>query len=226
MTGASTADRERQTAERRDPRVDAPAEAAVAGRLPDPRSMVPGWPSPVRRPRPGVAEAARRARRHDERECARLSGQLEALERDIQAARVALRRTTRLDVPHHTPRPLIRLDGERIQLRDGAWVIVRPVEPSDADLLGEGFAHLGAVSSYRRFQRRVAHLSRWERQSLTRVDHRMHEALAAIDGATGRGVGVARYVGDPADPTCAHVAVTVLDAWQHRGVGRLLSRRL
>ncbi len=41
-------------------------------------------------------------------------------------------------------------------------------------------------------------------------------------------VGVARYESDPDRPwlPVAEIAVTVEDAWQHRGLGILLSRRL
>ena len=48
----------------------------------------------------------------------------------------------------------------------------------------------------------------------------------AIDAATGEGVGVARYVRVPDDPARAEVACTVVDPWQHRGVGSALAERL
>ena len=41
-----------------------------------------------------------------------------------------------------------------------------------------------------------------------------------------KGVGVARYVREADDPTVAEVAVTVLDAYQRRGIGTLLTRTL
>ena len=48
----------------------------------------------------------------------------------------------------------------------------------------------------------------------------------AIDAATGEGVGVARYVRVPDDHARAEVACTVVDPWQHRGVGSALAERL
>ena len=61
---------------------------------------------------------------------------------------------------------------------------------------------------------------------LTEVDHHDHEALVAIDPATGHGVGVARYVRSRVDPNVAELAVAVADDWQGLGVGRRLTEAL
>ena len=58
---------------------------------------------------------------------------------------------------------------------------------------------------------------------LTNVDHDRREALVALDG--DEIVAVARYDGQPGAIE-AEIAVTVEDAWQHRGVGKRLARRL
>jgi GNAT superfamily N-acetyltransferase len=47
-----------------------------------------------------------------------------------------------------------------------------------------------------------------------------------LDPVSGQGVGVARYVRELARPHVAEAAVTVVDAWQHRGLGSRLLRRL
>jgi len=47
-----------------------------------------------------------------------------------------------------------------------------------------------------------------------------------VNRADGRGVGVARYIRDAADPEAADLAVTVIDAWQRRGLGSELLARL
>ena len=54
------------------------------------------------------------------------------------------------------------------------------------------------------------------------MDHDAHEALIAFAEATGEPIGVARYVRFPDDPDEAEPAVTVVDAWQGRGVGSAL----
>lgn len=103
-----------------------------------------------------------------------------------------------------------------------AELIVRPIEPDDKRALAEGFARLGAASRYRRFLSPHNQLTEEELRYFTEVDHHDHEALVAIDPRTGAGVGVARYVRDPSDPTQAELAVAVVDDWQRQGVGTRL----
>jgi GNAT superfamily N-acetyltransferase len=108
------------------------------------------------------------------------------------------------------------------RLPDGRRVRLRPVEPSDADLLRSGFEHLSEESRYRRFLAPMPELSDAMVSYLTRVDHRDHEAIVALDDVTGEGVGIARYVRDPSQRDLAEAAVTVIDDWQGRGLGTLL----
>ena len=111
-------------------------------------------------------------------------------------------------------------------LADGARILIRPIEPSDARQLEAAFDHLGAVSRYRRFLAPIDHLSDQQLAYLTHVDHIAHEALLAIDAATGEDVAVARFVRDPEDPSRAEVAIVVADHWQGRGIGGALADRL
>jgi GNAT superfamily N-acetyltransferase len=60
----------------------------------------------------------------------------------------------------------------------------------------------------------------------TEIDHVDHEAVGALDAEGRQGVGVARYVRDPERPHAAEAAVIVVDAWQGRGLGGKLLRRL
>ena len=116
------------------------------------------------------------------------------------------------------------------QTADGGHrLCVRPLEPTDRDAYLEGFARLSPESRYLRFAGPKPRLSAADLAYLLDVDHHRHEALVAFEGRSGRGVGVARYVRLPRDPSAADVAVTVIDDWQGRGVGRhllaLLTRR-
>lgn len=117
-------------------------------------------------------------------------------------------------------------EGERVRLRDGAEVIVRPVRPDDRELFVAGFERLGEESRYRRFLAYKKKLSERELDFFTRLDHKRHEAIGAIDPATGEGIGVARMHVSDNDPTVAEAAVTVVDDWQGRGLGGLLLDRI
>jgi GNAT superfamily N-acetyltransferase len=119
-----------------------------------------------------------------------------------------------------------REDGELVRVRDGSSVRIRPLEPDDKPHVLQAFDRLGEGSRYRRFLTYKKELSVAELASLTEVDHHDHEALGAIDPATGEGIGIARYVRDPDRTAAAEAAVTVVDDWQGRGVGAALLERL
>jgi GNAT superfamily N-acetyltransferase len=115
---------------------------------------------------------------------------------------------------------------ETVTLRDGVEVVIRPVVPDDKPLFASGFERFGEQSRYRRFMGMKKRLSEEELAFFSEVDHREHEALGAIDPASGDGVGVARYIRMPGDPEAAEAAVAIVDAWQHRGLGGALLHRL
>jgi GNAT superfamily N-acetyltransferase len=118
------------------------------------------------------------------------------------------------------------LSAERVRLKDGSEVDVRAIDPTDADALTEGLESLSPESRYRRFFAPKRSFSGRELEYLTAVDHHEHEALVAIEPDGRRGIGVARFIKDPADPASAEVAITVSDDWQGRGVGGMLLHRL
>jgi nucleotide-binding universal stress UspA family protein/RimJ/RimL family protein N-acetyltransferase len=109
-----------------------------------------------------------------------------------------------------------------ITLRDGARVILRAIAPEDKPLLAASFERLSEESRYRRFFTTKNELTTAELDYLVDVDHRDHEAIVAIDPSSGEGLGVARYIRSTDDPEIAEVAVTVVDDWQRRGLGRAL----
>jgi RimJ/RimL family protein N-acetyltransferase len=116
--------------------------------------------------------------------------------------------------------------GNPVVLRDGSAAVIRQVQPGDAPLLADGFARLSQQSRQLRFLTGKPKLTPAELRYLTEIDHHDHEALGALSGADGRGVGVARYIRHAQDPEAAEVAVTVVDDWQRRGLGTELLSRL
>lgn len=112
-------------------------------------------------------------------------------------------------------------------LRDGR-VLIRMVDPDDREQFVDGFAQLSTRSRYLRFHAAVEELDDRQLDYLTRVDQINHVAWVAIDVDRPEhpGIGVARFVRLADEPTVAEAAVTVLDAYQGRGLGTLLLRVL
>ena len=100
---------------------------------------------------------------------------------------------------------------------------VREIRLDDVDRLQRMFTRLSADTVYHRFFSPIIEPRRSALIWLTAVDHDRRDALVALDG--DEIVAVARYDALP-DTGTAEVAVTVEDAWQHRGIGRRLTARL
>lgn len=113
-----------------------------------------------------------------------------------------------------------------VTLRDGSRVEIRPIERADAPLLAAVYAGMSPESRRRRFLAAPDRLSEDDLDHLTGVDHVRHEALLALDAATGAPVGEARYVRVPGDRETAEVAAAVVEDWHGRGVATALLNEL
>ena len=109
-------------------------------------------------------------------------------------------------------------------LDDGLHVLFRPIRPSDKDILQTGFSRLSPESRYRRFFRAIDHLSDSQLRYLTEVDFENHFAWVAFapDEPGGPGIGVVRWIRVADNPEVAEGAVTVIDDYHNRGVGKAL----
>jgi GNAT superfamily N-acetyltransferase len=116
--------------------------------------------------------------------------------------------------------------GEIVDLPDGSEVVVRPVRPEDKPLFLAGWERFGEESRYRRFMAYKKRLTVRDLAFFTEVDHVDHEAIVATALRTGEWLGVARYVRAEDRPDAAEASVAVVDAWQGRGLGGVLLRRL
>jgi GNAT superfamily N-acetyltransferase len=114
------------------------------------------------------------------------------------------------------------LTSKVMRLPDGTNVVVRQICAADADRLRRLFDRLSPLTVYRRFFSPVTRPRQSMLRHLATVDHDRREAIVALDG--DEIIGVARY--DATAEGNAEIAVTVEDAWQHRGLGTLLLRRL
>jgi GNAT superfamily N-acetyltransferase len=109
-------------------------------------------------------------------------------------------------------------------LKDGTAVLYRPVRPDDKERFRRGLEQLSPRSRYLRFFRVIDHFSDKQLRYLTELDYVDHFAwLAVLPGASGEpGVGVSRWVRLGMDRAVAEGAVTVIDSYQNRGIGKTL----
>lgn len=119
---------------------------------------------------------------------------------------------------------------KKCTLYDGTHVVLRHIRPEDAAELRRAFDRLSPESRYRRFFGGVPQLTDASLRYLTEVDGRDHVAIVATtdgpDAEHPAGLGVARFVRLPDEPTVAEAAVTVVDDSQRKGLGRLLATKL
>jgi len=87
-------------------------------------------------------------------------------------------------------------------------------------LLLEGFSRPSTRARYLRFLAPAERLSARQLAYLSEVDHYHHVAWGVLDGENAAAVG--RWVRLDDEPSAADVAVTVLDDYQRRGIGRML----
>jgi len=114
-----------------------------------------------------------------------------------------------------------------VALRDGSRILVRPIRPEDADMELAFVEGLSPQSRYFRFMDTLRTLTPAMLRRFTHIDYDRHMALIAVsgEGADAVEVGVCRYVrlssGDAAE-----FAIVIADAWQGRGLGRVLIHAL
>jgi GNAT superfamily N-acetyltransferase len=114
-------------------------------------------------------------------------------------------------------------------LADGTEIVLRPIRAADGPLIARGFAGLGPESRYRRFMVPKQVLTDAELRTLTRVDGTLHFALGVVgwdEEGREQPLALARFVRAHPGDDVADAAVSVVDAAQGRGLGRVLLRRL
>lgn len=105
-----------------------------------------------------------------------------------------------------------------VTLRDGSIAEIRPIGPADQGLLIEGLQQLSPQSKFARFGSGISGLSASELRYLTDVNQVSHVAWGATIDDEPAGVG--RYIVNSAAE--AEIAITVVDRFQRRGLGRAL----
>lgn len=128
----------------------------------------------------------------------------------------------------NTPGPYPVDQVEKVTLRDGTELVIRPIRPDDAALLQEGFRRLSPQSIYLRFLETFKELSDRQAQRFSVLDYQDHMAFVAELEENGKNslIGVARYSMLADEPGVAESAIVVGDEFQGRGLGLLLLARL
>lgn len=108
-----------------------------------------------------------------------------------------------------------------IPLLGGGSVVLRPLTRADAPALAAGSAELSPRSAHFRFHApRPGRLTEAEAAFLTDLDQHDRAAWVLFDGA--KGIAVGRYHRLAEAPDTAELALAILDAWQGRGLSKLL----
>jgi acetyltransferase len=106
-------------------------------------------------------------------------------------------------------------------------VTIRPLHPADSAMESEFVRNLSIATKHYRFLGGVKELAPAELKRLCDVDGRHSMAFVATVQENGHEtqIGVSRYAECPSDGV-GEMAVTIADAWQHKGLGQLLVKRL
>ena len=113
------------------------------------------------------------------------------------------------------------------RLRSGERICIRPLRMADEEVLQDLFYRLSDESTYQRFLSPKKRHPHEEMQELVDLDFENNFAIVATHWAddTEELIAMGRYDLDPATHF-ADVAFVVLDAWQSKGVGSALFKRL
>ena len=121
----------------------------------------------------------------------------------------------------------LRQHTDELRLRGGQTVVVRFVEPSDAQDLQAYFRSLSVRSRYNRFQGAMSELRESELDHFIHVGERDRFSVIAVmttDGIESI-VGEARY-GFETSSASFEFGVSIGDSWQGLGIGSALVRNL
>ncbi|MCU7922294.1 MAG: GNAT family N-acetyltransferase [Candidatus Thiodiazotropha sp. (ex Dulcina madagascariensis)] len=110
------------------------------------------------------------------------------------------------------------------ELKDGTPIQVFLDYDCDKQCLEQEFDRLTARSRHQRFFSPINKLSDAQLSYLINVDGIDHVLIVAAEaqGDQRRGIGLARYVRLKDEPNVAEFAITVVDAFQNRGLGSIL----
>jgi acyl-CoA hydrolase len=111
--------------------------------------------------------------------------------------------------------------------KDQAELIIRPIRPTDEEMLSDMFYDLSDQTIINRFFSMLKSMPHRRLQQFCCIDYTQEMSLAAItdDGPKSKIVGLGSYHLNPATHK-AEIAFMVADAWQGKGIGTFMMRSL
>ncbi|HET9718084.1 MAG TPA: GNAT family N-acetyltransferase [Pseudolabrys sp.] len=109
--------------------------------------------------------------------------------------------------------------------RSGERVLIRPVRPDDTALYPEFLGDVSVEDLRLRFFARIAELSADEMNWLAHIDRQHAMAFIALDGNTGRMLGLVRLK-DELDEESSEFAILIRSRLKGHGLGWLLMHRV
>lgn len=112
----------------------------------------------------------------------------------------------------------------KTSLTDGRCVLLRPIRPSDLDLIREGIIEMSDQARYLRFFSTFKEPPEAVVQSLGSVDGHLHIGWGALllDGDECPAIGAVHAIREKAESPDAELAIAVLDDYQGYGLARML----
>lgn len=112
----------------------------------------------------------------------------------------------------------------RIKTADGRPVLLRPMKVGDEPALRRAIESFSNRTRYLRFFSGAAQVPEGVIRRLAHVDGAHHFAWVAIDETApgGEVIGAAHIMRDTPDTPLGELAIGLVDAWQGRGIARLL----
>lgn len=98
----------------------------------------------------------------------------------------------------------------------------------DKKLLQDGFKKLSLLSKTYRFHRPKATLTEKDTNYFLNIDNYDHLAIGAVEKKDNKeyGIGLIRYIREKNNPDIAEVGLTIIDSYQHKGLGTELYKKL
>lgn len=114
----------------------------------------------------------------------------------------------------------------RVRLKDGTEVLLRPIKPDDEDMMLELFNTFSERTIRFRFFIPIREMRKDDLKRYCNIDYNKEMAIVAeiSEGSIKRLIGVARLIRDKENKERAEFAVVVGDPWQNRGLGTKLTQ--